>query len=155
MRVEPKSLVRRLTSAATKLLESAVSRASEGQYYEVVVEHMLLPMLEPEDGDAALLLKHFGVDRGRLAIQVERALTRMRTGNSGRPVFSETLFKWFEDAWLLASLEYGATRLRTGVLLAQIILESGRYTAELFPELDAIPRDDLKKQLDEVLQPGS
>jgi type VI secretion system protein VasG len=45
--------------------------------------------------------------------------------------------------------------LRSGALLAQLVLESGRYTAELFPELDSIPREELRKQLDTILQQGN
>src|SRR5690348_2689451 len=95
-RVQPEKLVGRLTPTPTKVLEGAVSRASEGRYYEIVVEHFLLTMLEPDDGDAAAILKRFGTDRGRLAIRVEKILERMKTGNPARPVFSENLFQWME-----------------------------------------------------------
>ena len=151
MRVEPKNLVRRLTPTATRMLEGAVSRASEGRYYEIVVEHLLLAMLEPDDGDAAAILKHFQCDRGRLAVRVERVLERMKTGNPGRPVFSENVFRWMEDAWLLASVEFGATRLRSGALLTQLLANRSRYTSELFPELDDIPADRVKSELEEIV----
>nr|WP_198316878.1 type VI secretion system ATPase TssH [Cystobacter fuscus] len=154
MRVEPKALVRRLTPTATRTLEAAVARASSGRFYEIVVEHMLAQLLEPEDSDVARLLHHFQVDRLRLAASVERALQGLRSGNAGRPVFSESLFQWFEDAWLMASVEQGAVRLRSGVLFAQFVARHGRYTAELFPELDAIPRDELMAALDVVLKPS-
>src|SRR3954470_17602012 len=103
------------------MLEGAVGRAANGQFYEVVVEHMLHQLLSPEDGDAARILHRFEVDRQRLAAVVEKALQRMRTGNAGRPVFSETVFQWFEDAWLFASVELGAVQLRTGALLSMLI----------------------------------
>jgi type VI secretion system protein VasG len=154
IRVEPKALVRRLTPTATRLLEAAVARASSGRFYEIVVEHLLAQMLEPEDSDAARLLQHFQVDRLRLASSVERALQGLRTGNAGRPVFSESLFQWFEDAWLMASVEQGATRLRSGALFAQFVARRGRYTAELFPELDGMSRDELMAAMEAVLRPS-
>jgi type VI secretion system protein VasG len=155
MRVEPKNLVRRLTPTTTRMLESAVSRATEGRYYEIVVEHLLLAMLEPDDGDAAAVLRHFQIDRGRLAVRVEKILERMKTGNPGRPVFSENVFRWMEEAWLLASVEFGAVRLRSGVMLAQLVSQPGRYTSELLPELDAIPPDELKNVLEDVVGRGA
>ncbi len=115
---------------------------------------MLAQMLEPEDSDVARLLQHFQVDRRRLATSVERALQGLRSGNAGRPVFSESLFQWFEDAWLMASVEQGATRLRTGTLFAQFVARRSRYTAELFPELEAISRDELMAALEVVLRPS-
>jgi len=154
IRVDPKALVRRLTPTSTRLLEAAVARASAGRFYEIVPEHLLAQMLEPEDSDAARLLHHFGVDKRHLATSMERALQGLRAGNAGRPVFSETLFQWFEEAWLLASVEHGATRLRSGHLFVQFITRRSRYTAEIFPELDAISRDELLGSLDVLLQPS-
>src|SRR4029079_14491141 len=155
VRVEPKNLVRRLTPTATKLLEAAVSRATAGRYYEIVVEHLLLAMLEPDDGDGAAILKRFGTDRGRLAIRVEKICERMKTGNPGRPVFSQNIFQWIEDAWLLASVEYGAVRLRSGVLLAPLIAYPGRSTAETLQELEVIPPDELKRNLEDIVGVGA
>ncbi|WP_375773799.1 type VI secretion system ATPase TssH [Archangium gephyra] len=143
-----------MTPTATRTLEAAVARASSGRFYEIVVEHMLAQMLEPEDSDVARLLQHFQVDRRRLATSVERALQGLRSGNAGRPVFSESLFQWFEDAWLMASVEQGATRLRSGALFAQFVARRSRYTAELFPELESISRDELMASLEAVLRPS-
>jgi type VI secretion system protein VasG len=155
MRVNPQALVKRLTPTATRLLEEAVSRANGSHCHEIIVEHLLARMLEAEDSDTALLLRRFEVDRRRLAQGVERALQDLRTGSSGRPVFSESIFQWFEDAWLLASIELGDSRLRSGVLFAQFILRRTRYTAEHFPELDALPTDELRRSLVELLRPSA
>src|SRR5215471_11529870 len=118
------------------MLEAAVSRASEGRYYEIVVEHLLMAVLEPDDGDGAAIMRQFQADRGRLLIRIEKILERMRTGNPGRPVFSENVFKWIENAWVLASVEFGATRLRSGMLLAELIAHPSTYTPESLTELE-------------------
>jgi type VI secretion system protein VasG len=132
-----------------------VARASATRSYEIVVEHVLAQMLEAEESDVALLLKHCRIDRARLSASMEIALQGMRSGNAGRPVFSESLFQWFEDAWLLASLEQGAAKLRSGALFFQFMARRARYTAETFPLLDDVPLDELRKALDEVLRPSS
>jgi type VI secretion system protein VasG len=151
MRVEPKNLVRRLTSTATRSLEAAVARASSSRAYEIIPEHMLRQLLEDEEGEASLLLRHFQVDRTKVLARVEETLRGLRTGNAARPVFSESLFQWFEDAWLMASLEHGALRLRSGALMAQWIVRSSRYSAESYPELDAISSEALKKGFEEAV----
>ena len=119
--------------------------------YEIIPEHMLRQLLEDEEGEASLLLRHFQVDRAKVFARVEETLRGLRTGNAGRPVFSESLFQWFEDAWLMASLEHGALRLRSGALMAQWIVRSARYSAESYPELDAISTEALKKAFEEAV----
>ncbi len=154
MQVEPKALVRRLTPTGSRLLEAAVSQAAERRFYEIVVEHLLLEMLKVEDGDSARLLNVLGIDRLKLMARVERALTAMRTGNSGRPVFTENLFNWIEDAWVVASVEAGAINLRTGALLAQFISRPTRYTSETYPELDGVSREQVKRDLEDAVGPS-
>ncbi len=154
MRVEPKSLVRRLTPTATKMLEAAVGRAATGACYEIVVEHLLLAMLDAEDGDAARILAHFQQDRQTIRGRIDHTLRRLKTGNGGRPVFSQSLFQWFEDAWLFASIEHSAVRLRSGALLCAFIARASRYTAETYPELEAISADDLRKEFVDLVAPS-
>jgi type VI secretion system protein VasG len=151
VRVEPKSLVRRLTPTATRMLEDAVARAATSRCYEIVVEHLLQKLLEDPNGEAGLILRRFQADPQRMAARVERSIHGLRTGNPGRPVISENIFRWFEDAWLLGSLEYGATRLRSGALFAQLVAQPDRYSAESFPELEAISMEALKKEFEEIV----
>jgi len=133
------------------MLEGAVGRAANGQFYEVVVEHVLDQILGPDDGDGARLLHRFDVDRERFRGQVNRVLQRMRTGNAGRPVFSETVFQLFEDAWLFASVELGAVTLRSGALLTMLIARPEKYTAETFGDLERIPFEELKRDFEEIV----
>ncbi|MET0341194.1 MAG: type VI secretion system ATPase TssH [Polyangiales bacterium] len=151
MQVDPKALIRRLTPTATAALEAAVGRASSGQYYEIVPEHLLLTLLARDDGEAALLLAQHGCDRDALLLEIERALTRMRTGNAGRPMFARTLFDWLEDAWLLTSVEHGATALRSGALLAAFALDAAKYSAESYAALARVPREALRVDLYDAL----
>ncbi|MCA9655898.1 MAG: type VI secretion system ATPase TssH [Myxococcales bacterium] len=151
MRADPRSLVRRLNPTCTKILESVVERAAAGRYYEITVEHMLLGLVELEDGDVGHVMHFFRKDRLKLASQVERSLQALRTGNAGRPVFSETLFNWLEDTWVAASLERGATMMRGAALLLQFLERPGRYSAETFPILDEIDVDEYKKSYDAMI----
>jgi type VI secretion system protein VasG len=151
MRVDAKSLVRKLTPTATRALEAAVGRAAQGGYYELSVEHLLAALLEPDDGDAARIFQRWTVDRRRLWSRVERELGRLKQGNPGRPVISEAVFNWIEDAWLLASVDFGAVSLRSGHLLVQLVARPDRYTGESYPELSELDVAQVKRDLDEVL----
>ncbi len=151
MRVDPKLLVRRLTTTCARALENAVVRAHANHFYEVTVEHVLLALLESPKSDAAPLLQHFGKDVGQVASRLVRALETAHTGNAARPVFSDGVFTWFEDAWLWTSVEHGASRVRSGVLLATYIDRPRRYSGEPLPELDEISSSELKQKLSELL----
>jgi type VI secretion system protein VasG len=152
MRVQPKVLVQRLSPICTGMLEAAVGRAAQGQYYEIVPEHLLYGLLGQEDADANEILQFFGQDRLRLLGRVEKTLKAMKTGNAGRPVFAESLFQWIEDSWTLASLLYGVNKLRTGHLFLQFVERSSRYTAEEFPEIEAIDADVLRRDFDAIVR---
>jgi type VI secretion system protein VasG len=115
---------------------------------------MLAVMLQPDDGDLARILAQFGKDKQRVQAAVDRSLQRLRTGNSGRPVFSENLFQWFENAWLWASVEQGASYLRSGALLVDFLAHASRYTAETWPELESIPLDELKRDFRDIVGPS-
>lgn len=145
MRVDPRNIVRRLNPTCTKALEAMVERAASGRYYEIVVEHFLHGLVDVEDGDIAHILQHFRKDRLKVAASIERALQTMRTGNQGKPTFSETLFNWLENTWVVASLERGAVQLRSADLLLELLERPGRYTAETFAELEEIPLDELRQ----------
>ncbi|NVB38332.1 type VI secretion system ATPase TssH [Pseudenhygromyxa sp. WMMC2535] len=151
MRVQPKVLVRRLSPVCTGMLEAAVGRAATGQYYEIVPEHLLHFLVNQEDGDVAQILQHFGQDRLRLMGRIDKVLEAMKTGNAGRPTFAESLFQWIEDAWTLASLLYGVSSLRTGHLLLQFAERASRYSAEDFPEIEAIDTEVLRRDFDSIV----
>src|SRR5918996_246228 len=133
------------------MLEDSVARAASSRCYEIVVEHLLHKLLEDPNGEPSLILRRFQVDPQRVAARVERSIHALRTGNPGRPVISENIFRWFEDAWLVASLEHGATRLRSGALFAELVARPDRYTAETFPELESISLEALKKEFEEIV----
>ena len=132
MRVDPKALVRRLDPACTEALEEAVSSAAASRCYEIVVEHVLHALLDQPDGDVADLLGHLHRDRLRARASVATTLQRLRTGNAGRPVFADSVFQWFEEAF--------AAR-------------GNRYTAESIPELAGLPLDDLRRLIGRLAEP--
>ncbi|HBQ14292.1 MAG TPA: type VI secretion system ATPase TssH [Myxococcales bacterium] len=151
MSVQPKTLVNRMTPTARQMLEAAIGRAASSGHYEVTIEHFLAQMVEPDDGDLAAIYQHFGKNRKPLQNRVEKILQHMKTGNSSRPVFSGSLWKWIQDGWVYGSLEYGAGLIRTGHLFYTLIRHPGRYIGEVLPELEDFSLEELEKDLDEAL----
>jgi len=149
--VQPKTLVNRMTPTARQMLEAAIGRAASSGHYEVTIEHFLAQMVDPDDGDVAAIYQHFGKNRKPLQNRVEKLIQHMKTGNSSRPVFSGSLWKWIQDGWVYGSLEYGAGLIRTGHLFYTLIRHPGRYIGEVLPELEDFSLEELEKDLDDAL----
>ncbi|MBL8723410.1 MAG: type VI secretion system ATPase TssH [Planctomycetes bacterium] len=149
--VDVKAVVSRLNPTCRKALERAAGASVSRQHYEVTVEHLLAALAEDPYSDVQSILRHFGIDPGRVQRGLVAVLDRLRSGNQGRPVFSPLLFDWFKDAWLLGSLSHRDTAIRSGHLLHALVdggmrLAGGDY-ANLF---DAVSKRELAEQLDAI-----
>jgi len=144
--------IKRLTDLLNKFCKNSLNNAagyclSRGNY-EVTVEHALMAMTESTTGDIQAILKHFEIDPTRMLRIIQKDVESLRTGNAGKPVLSPILLEWIQDAWLLASVEYKMTDIRSGALLVAITANPARYGVGGFiDELDKISKDDLRKNL--------
>ncbi len=147
-----KTLISRLNRPMNKALEAAAGACVGHGQYEVTVEHLFTAMLDDASGDARVLLKHFGIDQGRLLKALAQAVDALRSGNSGRPVFSPVLLEWLQQAWLVASLELGHADIRGGVLLIALLGSRARLAQGDWSDLlESIPLDTLKKSIDSLV----
>ena len=89
--VDIKSLLNRMNACCTHALEGAAAACVARTHYEVTVEHYLSRLLEEPQLDIPLLLRQLGVDTQTLKRVVDEGIESLRTGNSGKPVFSPCL----------------------------------------------------------------
>mgnify|MGYP001777284115 CR=1 FL=1 len=118
--VDMKGLIEKCNGFCTQALHSAAGYAVTREHYEVTFEHFLLACLEEEHGDAPLLLGRSGCDIATLRRELQRSLSLLRSGNTGRPVFSPTLQDVLEAGWLVSSVDLGAAALRSGGVRASM-----------------------------------
>jgi type VI secretion system protein VasG len=147
MSVNLRALIARLNDESRRALESAAGLCLSRTHYDVEIEHYLMKALDDTAGDIAAILKHFGVDRSRLASELTRSLDKLKTGNARNPSFSPTLVKALTEAWTIGSLELQANRVRTGhVMLAlRSVDELVQLTRDVSKELEKISPEALKK----------
>jgi type VI secretion system protein VasG len=151
MEVDIKGLIRKLNRTGTRALEGAAGLCVSRAHYEVTVEHMLLQLLDDGGADLQPILRHFEIDPSTLLRTLQHGLERLQTGNTGRPVFSPLLLLWFQDAWLVASVDHQEPLIRSGHLLLALAARPDRYTSEdLSSLLDPIRRDELKRDLQSI-----
>jgi len=153
MLVEPKSIVKRLTKNCRAALEAGVQQCVTARHYEVTLEHIMMALLDDADSDIAFLVMHYDLNPAQLRSTLQRSLDDLRTGNSGKPVFSPTMLEWMQDAWLVGSMEYGYLKVRSGALFHRLVEQATRYSMSgIGSQLEGIPRDDLKKNLATIIQ---
>jgi type VI secretion system protein VasG len=148
LQIDPGAVIRTLNRHCTQALEASAGVCVSRGHYEVTVEHVLSQLLSDPNADLYLILRHFGVDRGQVEAALQRHLESQRSGNSGRPVLSPLLLTWLQDAWMVASTEHRLPATRSGALLATLLAAPHSYTSGAYLDLlDAIPRDELRREL--------
>ncbi len=130
--VDIKSLLTRMNAFCTNALHAAAGLSVSRTHYEVSVEQVLVKLLEEPRSDCTLICQKFNLDIGRVIKALEESLEDFRTGNSSKPVFSPMLLELIQDAWMVASIDFGERRIRSGALLMALLAKpaffaSGRY----------------------------
>ena len=145
--IDLKSLVGRLGSLCRRQLEAAAGLTLSRSHYNVEIEHLLLRLVETQGSDVAIILSRQGVDAGRVAAELTRALDKLRTGNARAPSLSPDIVSWLREAWVVASLEGNGAPVRSGHLLAALLTDEAlvRAAKESAPSLLAIPGDSLRR----------
>ena len=154
MKTSLKALIGKLNPLSRRAMELAVNVALSRTHHEADVEHVLVELLGMPDSDCVAILKAFGVDPARLEQDLLAGLARLKTGNSRRPVLSVNIPRWLESAWLLASVDHGASRLRSGFLLEALVVDEDlrRSLGSSCELLGRIPAEELKQSLAQILR---
>ncbi len=148
-----RSLIAKLDAELRNAVEAAAGTCLSRTHYDIEIEHLLLKALDATDTDLFFALKFFGVDRSRLATEIQRALDKLKTGNARTPSLSPSLVRLLTQAWTLGSIDLGAQRIRTGhVLLALVSDEelSRKIVAEL-PSLGTVNAEALRSTFDTIV----
>ncbi len=145
--VDIKALLNKLDSLCLKVLEDAAGLCVSRSHYEVGVEHFIAKLLEEPQDDFVLILRHFDQDPGRLRKALESVLEDYQAGNQGKPVFSPRLLDWFQEAWLLSSIDLGANKIRSGALLTAILSRPGQFAVGSYADiLEQLSLETIKDQ---------
>ncbi len=111
------ALFGRLNQTALKAIETATGfcKMRGNPYVELV--HWVHVMLQDPQNDIAAIRTAFGLEDEGLARDVVAALDALPRGATSISDFSPQIEEAIEKGWLYASLQFGASRVRTGHLL--------------------------------------
>ncbi|MFC0206667.1 type VI secretion system ATPase TssH [Novosphingobium soli] len=124
MELNLKSLIGKLDDTCRQALEAAAGLALSRTNYDIEVEHWLNRLLDRQTSDIAVIANHFEVDAGRLVQDINRQIDGFKTGNGRSPAIAPNLVKLVREAWLVGSLEYGSSVVRSGHLLLALLTSS-------------------------------
>lgn len=143
-----KALIGKLNSFTRMALESAAGLCLARAHYDIEIEHLLLKLTESSSSDFPRIAKHFGVSVSRVTSELNRSLDKLKSGNQSTPRVAPPLLMALSDAWLHASLNFDAPKIRSGhVLLAMLTDDQAcRMLIAASPELHLIKAEQLKKE---------
>src|SRR5215831_5209907 len=154
MEVNLKSLFGKFNSATLAATEAAAGLCVARTHYNVEVEHYLIKLLDMTDGDFAAIAKPAEIDRGRLATELTRALDRFKTGNGRTPTLSPDFLELMTQAWVIASIEFGASQIRTGFTVLSLVGSErlSRIVRDISREFHKISAEDLRKNFHQIVR---
>jgi type VI secretion system protein VasG len=146
-----KGLIGRLNDTCRKALEDAAGLCLSRTNYEVEVEHILLKLLESSNTDLHRILDRFGVNTSRFSKDVVAAIDKFKRGNSRTPSFSPRVPKLIADAWVIGSIDYSATAVRSGHLLLALLTQERGGGLESITEAKLLSVETLRAEFDKIV----
>jgi type VI secretion system protein VasG len=149
MNVSLQSLIAKLNEQCRSALEAAAGLCLTRTNYDVDIEHLFLKLLELPDSDISAILRRYEVDSSRLTRDLMRALDRLKTGNARTPALSPHIPRLIQNGWLMASVDYGSPRVRSGHLMTALLNDDdlARLVRDISSEFTAISPETLKRDL--------
>src|SRR5262249_7543276 len=99
--------------------------------------------------DVSRILTHFEIDPTRVLRDLTRVMDRFRTGNERTPSLSLKIDELVRAAWVMTSIQFGASKVRSGVLLLALLDDEslGRLARDSSRELGKIKVEVLQANL--------
>jgi type VI secretion system protein VasG len=115
------ALFGKLNPTMFKAAEAAVTFCKLRGNPHVELVHWLAQIVNLPDSDLHRILRHFEVDSGRLAADLQAALDRLPRGASAIEDFSEHVPYAVKEGWMYATLLLGEAQVRSGHLLVGML----------------------------------
>ena len=116
-----RAVIGKLNLTSRNALEGAAGLCLARTNYNVEVEHFLMKLLDASGSDFPLIARHFGIDKSKLAAELNRAIDKLKSGSARNPAISESVLKMLKEAWATGSLDYNEDIVRTGYCILGII----------------------------------
>ncbi len=146
-----KVLIKKLSTSSRTSLEQSANLCVNHQNFEIEIEHFFVKLLEQPKNDFEILLNKYKISKDALLTDLLECITQLPKGNSRTPIFSKSIVRLLEQAWLLASAEQDPV-IRSGHLLIALLTASDLYQIALRASslFDLFPIDTMKHKFLEI-----
>ncbi len=146
MSINLKTLIGKLDQTCRRATERAANLCMARGHYEVDLEHLFAALIEQPKSDFACIARQSDVSLEQLESDLDAEMSGFRDGNTRTPVFSSRLPTLFEHAWLIASLDSGTTRIRSGHLLLALLTQTElmQMAQRVSPQFSAFRLEEIK-----------
>jgi type VI secretion system protein VasG len=114
MRIDTKSLVKKLDGASLKSLEASVNLAVQQKMSQVLLVHWLCKIASDSSSVFCLLLENFEIKPEDFLKTIESEAYEVRGNHGEVPALSSDVKNLIYDSWLLASVDYHSTQINSG-----------------------------------------
>jgi type VI secretion system protein VasG len=151
--VESAALIKTLNKTCIDALQAAAGLCVSRTNYNVELEHWLFKLAEAPNTDLTRIFKQYDVNTAHVLRDLTRAIDQFKTGNARTPALAPTLDQVLREAWVLASVQYQASKIRSGTLILALLSEErlGRQMREASGELAKIGVESLSANLMKVV----
>jgi len=118
------TLINKLNKTCVNVLDAAAGLCVSKTNYDVEIEHFLLKLTETSNTDIVKILKHFEIDDSELRKDLRKEIENFDTGNSRIPDLSNTIISMFQNAWIVASIYFQDTQIRSAYILYSLLNDS-------------------------------
>jgi type VI secretion system protein VasG len=148
-----KSLLGKVNETTRRALDEGAHLCASSTHYNVEIEHFLLKLLDQQDSDLHRLLQALSIDKSRLTQELIRSLDKLKRGNGRTPAFSPSFLKALTTAWSIGSLDFDATRIRSGFVILALFSDNElqRMVQELSRELRSIEPETLRRDFGKIV----
>src|ERR1035441_7788964 len=109
-----RAVIGKLNPTSRNALEGAAGLCLSRTNYNVEIEHFLMKLLDASGADFALIARHFGIDKSRVAAELNRSLDKLKSGSARNPAIGESVVKMLKEGWMAGSLDFNDDTVRTG-----------------------------------------
>lgn len=99
----------------------AMRQARGEGHRHVDLSHWLYHVVSDQKSDISVMLREFGLDRGRVLTDLTNVLARLDKNVTEMPMVSETMSATLNNGWVYATLLFGEAQIRTGHALVALL----------------------------------
>ena len=137
-----------LNDVSKLMLEESAAYAISCGESEVLPAHLLLKSLENPFSDVRFILNKLNISHEELTALLLSKTQTSHTNIDSVPSFSPLLIEMLQDAWLLGSLEFEQTQIRSASIFLALVLNASRYLPTAVASyLNQINKETLRQSL--------